>query len=161
MKSVDTHLAEVLRAVAPLPPLPLPLADAHGCVLAEDVTAAAPLPGFDNSAMDGYAVRLADIASASSERPATLPVLGDIAAGARGGRSLQAGCTLRIMTGAPMPVGADAVVPLEWTDGGVAQVRIDRRPDAGAYVRRAGEDVTAGTVVLPAGSHLGAAQIGL
>ncbi|MDQ1630382.1 MAG: molybdopterin molybdotransferase [Frankiaceae bacterium] len=161
MKSVDTHLAEVLRAVAPLTPLPLPLADAHGCVLAEDVTAAAPLPGFDNSAMDGYAVRLADIASASSERPATLPVLGDIAAGARGGRSLQAGCTLRIMTGAPMPVGADAVVPLEWTDGGTASVSIRQAPALGQHVRRVGEEASVGATLLPAGTFLGAAQIAL
>src|ERR1700712_5274486 len=103
MKNVDQHVQEVLRTVAPLPPLPLPLADAHGCVLAEDVTAAAPLPGFDNSAMDGYAVRLGDIATASPERPVTLPVLGDIAAGARGGRSLHGGRPPRTMTRPPRP----------------------------------------------------------
>jgi molybdopterin molybdotransferase len=157
MKTVAEHLASVLSVVHILPPLELGLLDAHGCVLAEDVVAPAPLPGFDNSAMDGYAVRVADLATV----PVVLPVVGDIAAGPASPLRVQPGLCVRIMTGAMMPAGADAVVPLEWTDGGVAQVRIDRRPDAGAYVRRAGEDVTAGTVVLPAGSHLGAAQIGL
>ena len=157
MKTVAEHLASVLSVVQTLPPLELGLLDAHGCVLAEDVTAPAPLPGFDNSAMDGYAVRVADLVSL----PAVLPVVGDIAAGPASPLRVQPGLCVRIMTGAMLPAGADAVVPLEWTDGGVAQVRIDRRPDVGAFVRRAGEDVTAGTVVLPTGTHLGAAQIGL
>jgi molybdopterin molybdotransferase len=157
MKSVAQHLADILAVIAPLPPLELGLLDAHGCVLAEDVTAPAPLPGFDNSAMDGYAVRAADLATV----PVVLPVVGDIAAGPASPLRVQPGLCVRIMTGAMLPAGADAVVPVEWTDGGVAQVRIDRRPEPGAYIRRAGEDVAAGTVVLPAGSHLGAAQIGL
>jgi molybdopterin molybdotransferase len=157
MKTVAEHLASVLSVVHTLPGLELGLMDAHGCVLAEDVTAPAPLPGFDNSAMDGYAVRVEDLATV----PAVLPVVGDIAAGPASPLRVQPGLCVRIMTGAMMPAGADAVVPLEWTDGGVAQVRIDRRPEVGAFVRRAGEDVAAGTVVLPNGSHLGAAQIGL
>jgi molybdopterin molybdotransferase len=157
VKTVAEHLASVLSVVQILPGLELGLMDAHGCVLAEDVVAPAPLPGFDNSAMDGYAVRVADLETV----PAVLPVVGDIAAGPASPLRVQPGLCVRIMTGAMMPAGADAVVPLEWTDGGVAQVRIDRRPDLGAFVRRAGEDVTAGTVVLPSGSHLGAAQIGL
>ncbi|MBK5306049.1 MAG: molybdopterin molybdotransferase MoeA [Frankiaceae bacterium] len=157
MKTVAQHLASVLSVVHALPPLELGLMDAHGCVLAEDVVASAPLPGFDNSAMDGYAVRVADLGTV----PVVLPVVGDIAAGPASPLRVQPGLCVRIMTGAMMPAGADAVVPLEWTDGGVAQVRIDRRPDVGAYVRRAGEDVTAGTVVLATGVHLGAAQIGL
>lgn len=157
MKTVAEHLASVLAVVHPLPPLELGLMDAHGCVLAEDVIAPAPLPGFDNSAMDGYAVRVADLGSV----PVILPVVGDIAAGPASPLRVQPGLCVRIMTGAMMPAGADAVVPVEWTDGGVAQVRIDRRPDSGGYIRRAGEDVAAGTVVLTAGTHLGAAQIGL
>lgn len=161
MKSVDAHVAEVLRTVAPLQPLPLPLADAHGCVLAEDVTAAAPLPGFDNSAMDGYAVRLADVASASEAAPVALPVVGDIAAGDRGGISIRPGFCARIMTGAPMPPGADAVVPVEWTDGGVSSVVVRRAPALGQHVRRAGEEAPVGATLLPAGTFLGAAQIAL
>jgi molybdopterin molybdotransferase len=157
VKTVAEHLASVLAVVQTLPPLELGLLDAHGCVLAEDVTAPFPLPGFDNSSMDGYAVRVEDLATV----PVVLPVVGDIAAGPASPLRVQPGLCVRIMTGAMMPAGADAVVPVEWTDGGVAQVRIDRRPDVGAFVRRAGEDVASGTVVLPNGSHLGAAQIGL
>jgi molybdopterin molybdotransferase len=157
MKTVAEQLASVLSVVQTLHPLELGLMDAHGCVLAEDVVAPAPLPGFDNSAMDGYAVRVADLATV----PVTLPVVGDVAAGPASPLRVQPGLCVRIMTGAMMPAGADAVVPVEWTDGGVAHVRIDRRPDPGNYIRRAGEDVAAGDVVLTSGTHLGASQIGL
>lgn len=157
MKPVSQHLADVLSVVSVLPPLELGLMDAHGCVLVEDLVAPAPLPGFDNSSMDGYAVRTADLTTL----PVTLPVVGDVAAGPASPLRVQPGLCVRIMTGATLPAGADAVVPLEWTDGGVAQVRIDRAPQPGAFVRRAGEDVRAGEVVLTAGTHLGAAQIGL
>ena len=159
--SVEEHLRNVLAAVSPLSPLDLTLLDAHGCVLAEDITATFPLPPFDNSAMDGYAVRVADVAKASESTPVTLPVVGDVAAGSTGAYTVQPGLCVRIMTGAPIPAGADAVVPLEWTDGGVAQVTINRAPDVGAYVRGMGGDVASGTVVLQAGTHLGATQIGL
>ncbi len=161
MKSVDQHLADVLAAVHPLPPLPLPLVDAHGCTLGEDVVATNPLPGFDNSAMDGYAVRVEDVASATPETPVTLPVVGDIAAGSNTGISIRPGFTARIMTGAPIPPGADAVVQLEWTDGGKTSVVITQAPHPGQHVRRAGEDLAEGALVLPAGTYLGAAQIGL
>lgn len=159
--SVEEHLAGILDAVGPLSPLDLTLADAHGCVLAEDVTASFPLPPFDNSAMDGYAVRAADIATASETAPVTLPVVGDVAAGSSGPYTVQPGLCVRIMTGAPLPAGADVVVPVEWTDGGVAQVSIRRSAPAGAHIRRAGEDATSGTTVLTAGTHLGATQVGL
>jgi molybdopterin molybdotransferase len=161
VKNVDQHVQEVLRAVAPLPALPLPLADAHGCVLAEDVTALAPLPGFDNSGMDGYAVRLGDVATATESAPVQLPVVGDVAAGSRGGMSVQPGFCVRIMTGAPLPPGADAVVPVEWTDGGVSSVSIRHPPVAGQHIRRAGEEAQVGATLLQAGSFLGAAQIAL
>jgi len=157
VRTVDEHLAEVLSVVQPLAPLELSLLDAHGCILAEDVVAKGPVPSFDNASMDGYAVRVADLATV----PVTLPVTGDVAAGPASPLRVQPGLCVRIMTGAVLPAGADAVVPVEWTDGGVAQVRIDRRPDAGAYVRRAGEDVVAGEVVLTDGSYLGSAQVGL
>ena len=157
MIGVDEHLARVLSVVGPLAPLELGLLDAHGCVLAEDVVAPAPLPRFDNSGMDGYAVRVDDLESV----PAVLPVLGDVAAGPASALRVQPGSCVRIMTGAALPSGADAVVPLEWTDGGTSRVRIDRRPEPGAYVRRAGEDVAEGEVVLAVGSSLGSAQLGL
>jgi len=161
MRSVDEHLADILSRVGALSEMDLHLLDAHGCVLAHDVVATSPLPGFDNSAMDGYAVRVADIAGATPEQPAQLPVIGDIAAGSGSVKSIGAGVTARIMTGAPVPPGADAVVPVEWTDGGVHRVRIGNAPPAGAFIRRAGEDVRPGDTVLPVGTLLGSAQVGL
>jgi molybdopterin molybdotransferase len=161
LKPVDTHLADVLSVIGPLSPLELTLLDAHGCVLAEDVTAGFPLPPFDNSAMDGYAVRCADVVTASEQTPVSLPVVGDVAAGSETPYTVQPGLCVRIMTGAPIPPGADAVVPIEWTDEGIARVSIRRAPDAGAHVRRAGEDVKPGTTVLTEGTYLGAAQVGL
>lgn len=161
MKSVDEHLQRVLTTVLPLGLLEMPLLDAHGCVLGEDVVAGGALPPFDNSSMDGYAVRLTDVAGATADAPVSLHVVGDIAAGASTGISVQPGLCARIMTGAPMPPGADTVVPVEWTDGGVAQVRVSHVPALGAYIRRLGEDVQAGQQVLSAGDSLSAAQIGL
>jgi molybdopterin molybdotransferase len=161
MKSVDQHRADVLSGVEPLSPLEMQLLDAQSCTLESDVATSWDLPPFDNSSMDGYAVRLSDVAGASETTPVTLPVVGDIAAGSSRALALAQGQTARIMTGAPVPAGADAVVPVEWTDGGIATVRIDRAPKAGQYVRRAGEDAPAGTVVLPAGTRLGPAQLGL
>ena len=118
MESVDSYLADILAAIRPLPPRELGLDEADGAVLAEDVTAAWPLPPFDNSAMDGYAVLAADVAAATPERPVTLPVRGEVPAGDTRPHELAPGTCLRIMTGAPLPSGADAVVPVEWTDGG-------------------------------------------
>lgn len=161
MIRVEEHMDAVLNGVQPLSPLEVQLIDAHGCILAEDITAPLDLPPFDNSAMDGYAVRSEDLAGASEPAPVHLPVVGDIPAGSSPAYSVQPGLCVRIMTGAPVPPGADAVVPVEWTDGGVASVSIDRPVTPGAYIRRAGEDVTTGEVVLAAGAHLGAAQIGL
>jgi molybdopterin molybdotransferase len=161
MRTVDEHLTAVLGTLAPLPPLEVNLLDAHGCALAEDVVAWRPLPGFDNSSMDGYAVRSVDVARATPETPVELPVIGDIAAGSSGVYSVNTGLAVRIMTGAPSPAGADCVIPVEWTDGGVAKVRINYSPPAGLSIRRAGEDVTAGETVLTKGTSLGAPQIGL
>ncbi|HLZ37148.1 MAG TPA: gephyrin-like molybdotransferase Glp [Mycobacteriales bacterium] len=161
MKPVDEHLAGILAVVGPLGDFEVSLLDAHGCLLTEDVVAPHPLPAFDNSAMDGYAVRVADVREASPATPVTLPVVGDIPAGSVAPFRIQRGFTARIMTGAPVPAGAEAVVPLEWTDGGLAQVRIEQAPRPGQHIRRAGEDVVAGTTVLRAGTYLGAAQLGL
>jgi molybdopterin molybdotransferase len=159
--TVQEHLERILSVVEPLAPLQLGLMDAHGCVLTEDVVAPAPLPGFDNSAVDGYAVRFDDVAGASEHSPAVLPVTGDVAAGPASPLRVQPGLCVRIMTGAMLPAGADSVVPVEWTDGGVATVSITRPPVMGANIRRSGEDVQAGDVVLEAGTHLGSVQIGL
>ncbi|GGQ16986.1 molybdopterin molybdenumtransferase MoeA [Actinomadura coerulea] len=161
MRTVDEHLTEILGSVAPLPPLDLALLEAQGTVLAESVSAPVPLPPFDNSAMDGYAVVAADIAAATETDPVVLPVVGDIVAGDSGLSAIRPGLTARIMTGAPLPAGADAVIPVEWTDGGNATVRISRPAPPGNYIRRAGEDVLAGEVVAEAGTRITAARIGM
>ncbi|MFD3529952.1 gephyrin-like molybdotransferase Glp [Streptomyces sp. NPDC058664] len=178
--SVDEHLADILATVGPLEPIELQLLDAQGCVLVEDVTVPVALPPFDNSSMDGYAVRVADVAGATGEFPAVLTVVGDVAAGAGGLPEVGPGQAARIMTGAPLPPGAEAVVPVEWTDGGTGggaatgmtaastapegasgEVRVHRAAEAGAHVRRAGSDVRAGELALAAGTVLGPPQIGL
>jgi len=161
VRSVEEHLDSILAVIEPMPVLDLQLLDAHGCLLVEDVKADGDLPAFDNSAMDGYAVRLADVAGASEQFPAVLPVVDDIAAGKVGTQRIVSGLCARIMTGAPVPAGAEAVVPVEWTDGGLATVRISRAPEPGANIRPRGDDVTAGELLLDSGQRLGATQIGL
>lgn len=159
-RTVEEHQAVVAELVAPAPAEWVVLAEALGRVLAEDVTAPIPLPPFDNAAMDGYAVRAADVAAATGERPVLLPVVDDIPAGRTDIPVLAPGTAHRIMTGAPLPTGADAVVPVEQTDGGSDRVAFRAAVAAGNAVRRAGEDVTEGAVVLTAGTVLGPAQIG-
>jgi molybdopterin molybdotransferase len=159
--SVEEHLERVLAGVRPLTPVAQPLLDTLGLVCAEDVVAAISLPSFDNSAMDGYAVRQAEVAGATAERPVTLPVVGDIGAGQATIRRLDPGSAAKIMTGAPIPEGADAVVPYEWTDRGATEVRIDRAPEAGQHVRPAGDDVSAGDLLVEEGTVLGPRRIGL
>jgi len=159
--SVEQHLDRILRTVRVIRPFELGVLDAQGCVLAEDVTARGSLPGFTNSAMDGYAVHAADVASATDDDPVVLPVVNDIAAGNTNALSLAQGQTMRIMTGAPMPRGADAVVPVEATDGGVVRVQVRTPSTVGQHVREAGEDVEQGDVVLRQGTLLGPGQIAL
>jgi molybdopterin molybdotransferase len=161
MDSVDQYLDDILSAITPLPPRDLALADAYGAVVAADVTAQWPLPAFDNSAMDGYAVLASDVAAASQDQPVSLPVDGEIAAGATTARTLEPGSCIRIMTGAPMPASADAVVPVELTDGGTKRVRIREAVPAGASVRRRGGDAVPGDLLLPAGARIGPVQLGL
>ncbi|MCZ7414768.1 molybdotransferase-like divisome protein Glp [Streptomyces sp. WMMC897] len=178
--SVDDHLADVLASVRPLEPIELPLLEAQGCVLVEDVLVPAELPPFDNSSMDGYAVRTADVHGAGDEFPAVLTVVGDVAAGSTELPVVAPGQAARIMTGAPLPPGAEAVVPVEWTDGGTGggpadamtahaadpsgaggEVRVHRPVRAGQYVRVRGSDVRAGSLALRAGTVLGPPQLGL
>lgn len=161
MLSVDEYRDGLLRGISVLAPLELPLSSAHGCVLATDVAAPWPLPSFDNSSMDGYAVVAADVAAASSSDPVSLTVIDDVPAGFRSTESVVPGTAIRIMTGAPMPSGADAVVPVERTDGGIETVSISEGIASGAYVRRAAEDVAAGETVLVAGTLIGARQVAI
>ncbi|TKG68477.1 molybdopterin molybdotransferase MoeA [Prauserella endophytica] len=161
MISVDEHRATVTELLGTRPAVELPLADCAGLVLAEDVRAQVSLPPFDNSAMDGYAVRSVDVAGATEDTPVELPVSEDIPAGRTDVPALLPGTVDRIMTGAPMPTGADSVVIVERTDGGTGKVRIFASAAPGAHIRRTGEDVAAGTVALTAGTVLGPAQLGL
>jgi molybdopterin molybdotransferase len=154
LTSVEAHLAEILRTVRPLVPTELSLSDAHGLVLAEDVTASVPLPSFDNSSMDGYAVRVADVAAASEQTPVTLPVVAEVAAGDTGAYALPPLASIRIMTGAMLPHGTEAVVPVEWTDGGTARVTIYGRAEFGHALRLAGDDAKAGEVLVSEGTRL-------
>ena len=161
MITVEEHFSRIVGTVRRLPSIELNLLDAQGCVLAQDVTSAVALPGFTNSAMDGYAVHAADVAAASEKTPVRLPVVHDIAAGNTQALSLAPGQSMRIMTGAPMPHGADAVVAVEHTDGGLARVTVLDAVPVGHSVRHAGEDVAAGDLVMRAGTRLGPRQIAL
>jgi molybdopterin molybdotransferase len=161
MTSVDDHLARILDGIEPLPDFPQPLMDALGAAVAEDVVAPIDLPSFDNSAMDGYAVSYDDVATATEETPVYLPVVGEIGAGQAQLLAMSPGTAVKIMTGAPVPAGADSVVPYEWTDRGVAQVRIDQAPTIGQHIRPAGEDVSVGDVLVSQGTVLGPRRLGL
>jgi molybdopterin molybdotransferase len=159
--SVEEHRDRILAGISPLPAFDQPLMEAFGLAAAEEVRAAVALPSFDNSAMDGYAVREADVAHASTDSPVHLPVVGEIGAGQATLLAMSPGTAVKIMTGAPVPAGADAIVPYEWTDRGVAQVVITQAPEPGQHVRPAGEDVAVGDLVVTEGTVLGPRQIGL
>jgi molybdopterin molybdotransferase len=161
MDPVETHLARVLAAIRPVEPARLGLEAAEGTVLAADAAAVAPLPSFDNSSMDGYAVHAADLAAATAEAPVTLPVTDQVPAGDTRALTVAPGTCVRIMTGALMPAGADAVVPVELTDGGTDRARFSRPVVNGYSIRRRGDDVAEGDVLVPAGTRLGPAQIAL
>jgi molybdenum cofactor synthesis domain-containing protein len=157
--------AEILAAVAALDPVDVPLAAAHGLVLASAVATSEDVPPFANTAMDGYAVRAADTAGATPAGPVRLRVVGELPAGHAPDRAVGAGEAIRIMTGAPMPEGADAVVMVERTSpvagadaGGVA---IEAEASPGDHIRRAGGDLTRGQEVFPAGTRLLGAHLGV
>ncbi|WP_322937761.1 molybdopterin molybdotransferase MoeA [Nocardioides bizhenqiangii] len=159
--SVERHLERVLGLVAPLAPVTVPIGDAGGLVCPADVPAPISLPRFDHAAMDGYAVRAADVADAAPATPVVLPVAGVVAAGDAAQPTLVPGTAWRIMTGAPVPEGADAVVPFEWTDRGRETVRIDAAVPAARHVRLAGEDVGEGRVAVAGGTKLAPRHLAL
>ncbi|WP_407343669.1 gephyrin-like molybdotransferase Glp [Pengzhenrongella phosphoraccumulans] len=160
MKSVDGHLRDLLDGVGALEPVTVDFLDALGAVLAADVVSQIDLPVFDNSAMDGYAVQRKDLVGASDDSPVELAVVGDVAAGTVAPAATP-GAVVRVMTGAPVPVGADAVVPVEWTDAGTERVRIYRQPETGANIRRRAGDVGAQDVVLRRGTAVDPTGVGL
>ncbi|MBI2723701.1 MAG: molybdopterin molybdotransferase MoeA [Chloroflexi bacterium] len=172
MISVEEALGRILSFVALLPAEDTPILDALGQVVAEDVLSGMDIPPLDNTAMDGYAVRAADTAGATDATPVTLAVAGELAAGYVYDGTLAPGTALRIMTGAPMPAGADAVVPFEETDepsgrdfGTFAKSRstvgILKAADAGANIRRAAEDVHRGQLIMPRGTVIHPPQVGV
>lgn len=158
---VAEHVARILDAVTPLPVFEQRLLDCLGLPAAEDVAAPMPLPSFDNSGMDGYAVAFRDVADAREDAPIHLPVVGEIGAGQARLMAMSPGTAVKIMTGAPVPQGCSAVVPYEWTDRGVAQVKVFQSPREGQHIRRAGEDVAEGDLLISAGTVVGPRHVGL
>ncbi|MFL6160671.1 MAG: gephyrin-like molybdotransferase Glp [Jatrophihabitantaceae bacterium] len=160
---------QLLAACPPVSPAELHVADAAGCVLAADVSAATAVPPFDNSSVDGYAVRSADVRAAAPERPVPLTVLGTVLAGAVASSPVLAGTTWKVMTGAPLPAGADAVVMVERSSASGQrpkgqpgdQVELFAAAAPGAGIRLAGSDVAGGERVLAAGTVLRPAHLGV
>ena len=151
----------MLSHIEPLPAEVRPLEDAYGCVLREDAVARENIPPFDNSAMDGFAVRVRDLEKASEAHPVTLGIQGGLPAGEPGGVPLDGGSSIRIMTGAPMPPGAEAVVPHELTRFDSASVTFSQTPRVGQNIRRAGGDVRPGDIPLRAGVVLRGPQMAI
>jgi len=161
MLSVEEARARILERFRPLEPERIPILEALDRVLAEDVTAEMDIPPLPNTAMDGYAVRVADTAGASPEYPARLKVVADLAAGYVLDEPLQPGTAVRIMTGAPIPPGAEAVVPFENVEVDGDEVLIFKPYTMWKNIRHAGEDVKAGQVVLHTGAVLRPQEIGM
>jgi len=160
--SVEDARERVLSQVQPLAPLRLPLTDAYGCVAAEDVLATHDLPEFASSAMDGFAARASDVAGATPSQPRELKIVGRSSIGQEPEGTVGAGETMHIATGAPIPAGADVVVPIEnAVVEGDELVRLLDGPAPGTHVRPRGEDVHEGDVLIPGGKRLGAPELGL
>ncbi|MEV4479466.1 molybdopterin molybdotransferase MoeA [Micromonospora coxensis] len=160
------YLGSVLRRLRALPPLDLDLTQAYGNVLAEDVVAPHSFPAFDQAAVDGYAARWEDLvgygpvpSGGSGGRTVRLNVVGDLGAASWRPVRLTPGSCFSVAAGAPLPVAADVVVPVEWTDQGMAAVEIFRTPKRGYGVRRAGEELPAGTLLARAGTYVSPALV--
>jgi molybdopterin molybdotransferase len=152
---------EVLGAVAPLAPVTIPLRDALGLVTARDLVAGEAVPPFANTAMDGYAVRASDTSGADAAAPVRLAVVGELPAGRAPTQPVGEGEAIRIMTGAPVPDGADAVVMVEYTERDGDDVRVLHAARPGDHLRAAGGDLEVGELVFPAGTALGPAHVGV
>ena len=161
MISADEALAQVLGSAARLGVERIPLRDALGRILAEEIRSSRDMPGFDNSAMDGYAVRAADVAGAGERTPKRLKVMETVAAGSMPTVQVKAGEAVRIMTGAPVPQGADSIVPVERTRFSDGVVEILAEPTRGEFVRPSGEDLRVDELVMSAGKRLSPSDIGM
>ncbi|MCP2168716.1 molybdotransferase-like divisome protein Glp [Goodfellowiella coeruleoviolacea] len=163
MKSVDEQLSRVIATAVRPAPVRVAIAEAQGLLCAEEVVAERALPGFDQAAVDGYAVRSVDVQGAG-EQSVVLPVVGEITPGSRQPRRLQPGQAVRVVTGAPLPTLADAVVPLSHTDSDTqdtTKVTVRQPVPSAAFVRRTGEDVQVGEVAVRRGTVIGPAHVGL
>lgn len=169
MVSVEEALQKILSCIEVLEPETKPILDCSRQVLAEDIRSTIDIPPLDNSAMDGYAVKAEDIRGASEASPKILSVTGKVAAGSMPKGEVKRGSAIRIMTGAPLPQGADAVVPFENTDevarkashDDLSQIGILREVREGMNVRRKGEDIAKGSLVLKKGTVLRPSEIGV
>jgi molybdopterin molybdotransferase len=159
--SVEDARQRVLSQVHALAPLQLPLTEAFGCVVAEDAVSDRDLPEFASSAMDGFAVRSSDVAEATPDRPIDLKIVGRAMIGRRPEAVVGGGEAVRIATGAPIPAGADAIVPIENASAADEMVSVFDAPSAGKHIRPAGEDVKEGEVLVASGKRLGPPELGL
>lgn len=159
--TVQEASERILAGIKPLDVERVALNAALGRVLAEDARSPLDHPPWDNSSMDGYAVRAVDVGHASAAAPVVLPVLDTVRAGHRPSRALEPRSAIRIMTGAPIPDGADSVIRVEDTDGGETQVVVRDARDAGRNVRPKGEDLRLGDIAVPRGTVLGPAHLGV
>jgi molybdopterin molybdotransferase len=160
-RSLDAHRDYLLSCVEELPPFNQHILDALNLSLCADVVSEIDLPRFDNSAMDGYAARAEDVATATEGSPVSLPVVGEIAAGQSAPHALSPRTAMKIMTGAPVPAGADTIVPYESTDRGANDVKITVPSQPGQHIRRVGEDIEAGQLLFREGDLLGPRDIGV
>lgn len=158
---VHEYRTALLEVIEPLPPIGLGVLDAFGRRLCEDIVADLDLPTFTSAAVDGYAVHAADVAEATDDEPVRLPVLDSLDDPAYRGAPLLPNSTVRVAAGAPIPEGADAVVPVEATDGGEHEVQVRTAVTTGQHLRTAGSDIADGTLLLEAGRVLDAGAIGL
>jgi molybdenum cofactor synthesis domain-containing protein len=161
MIALEEAQAKVNRDLAVLPPVDVAVADALNMVLAETVAAAEAIPPFANTAMDGFAVRSADTVGAGKHNPVSLPVVGTIAAGSVAPKPLGPGEAMRIMTGAPVPDGADAIIMVELTKPNGFDVDLLAEVPAGNHIRPAGDDIEAGAEILHPGTVLGPGHLGV
>ena len=161
LRPVDEVRQMVVDRTPVLAPIELPLQEAHGCVMAVDVTAPLDLPPFASSAMDGFAVRAVEVERASASNPITLRIVGVVPAGRRPDATVGGGEAVRVATGAPIPAGADVIVPTEQCVVEGEQVHVLRGFAPGTYVRPAGQDVRAGQVLVPKGRRISAPELGL
>jgi molybdopterin molybdotransferase len=161
MITVEEAREKIIKEVQPIGTVSAKLEEASGRILADDIVASEILPPFDNTAMDGYALRAEDVRGASPDNPVALEVVGEVQAGGTTETNVQLGQAIRIMTGAPIPEGADSVIPQEMVETNGNQVKVLKEVKVGEHIRPAGEDVQPGTLLMKKGRKINPADIGV